>query len=297
MQIHDAELSALLHRDPFLKHLKSEQPWQAVPRSFAATTASKWASAPKEPAGLDTIRVENAGQHHPRDLFNAYVKLEGLGVMISEDRLQDRLDQAAFNTHQQGLLSWHESYGESLGEDQPDQLCLVALWHWTYMNLLVDLDQLESAIGREGPEAARDAISYVTNWASTQNSSRCMLHAFLIQKRLQSFRFNDIPAIHVPRILFSAAVAWYCYIHYGRGNDAANSSVKLFDTSLPEFRAMGSNLSHLSYIASLSWSQGATSSIKEATLCELGGLLQRMTEWGLAGKFANIVARLIDGEA
>ena len=268
-----------------------------MPRSFAATTAAKWVSTAKQEARSGTTRAGNVGPPYPRELFNAYVKLEGLGVMISEDRLRDRLDQAAFNTHQQGLLDWYELHAESLGEDQPDQLCLRGLWHWTYMALLVDLDQLETAIGRDGPGPARDAISYVTKWASTPNSSRCMLHAFFIQKQFQSFRFEDIPAIHAPRILFTAAIAWYCYIQYGRGNDAADLSVELFDASLPEFQVMGSNVGHLSHISSLSWSPGTTSSIKMATLCKLGRLLQRMTDWGLAGKFAEIVARLIDGEA
>lgn len=165
------------------------------------------------------------------------------------------------------------------------------------MNLLVDLDQLESSIGRDGPEAAQDSISYVLNWVSTPNSSRCMLHAFLIQKQVQSFRFDQVPALHVPSILFSAAVAWYCYIKYVPGNDALDSSVTVFDTSYPEFKAVTSSIRQLSSITSLSWKPGALSSIKAATLCELGGLLQRMNEWGLSGSFEKVVARLVDSEA
>lgn len=268
LQIHDAELSALLHRGPILKHSISEQQRQASTRSFAASTASEWASAAKQHDRLDTTRIENHGQSHSRDLFHAYVKLEGLGVMISDNRRQNRLDQAAFDTHQQDLLGWYELYAESLGDDQPDQICVIALWHWTYMALLVDLDQLESAIGRDGPEAARDALPYVTNWATTPSASRCMLHAYLMQKQFQSFRFKAIPAIHAPRILFSAAIAWYCYIQYGQGHDAVNPSVDLFDASLPEFRVISSSIGHLSHITSLSWSQGTTTSIKMATLCE-----------------------------
>jgi hypothetical protein len=133
LQIHDAELSALLHRSPILKHSTSEQQSQAMPCSFAATTASKWASAPKQHAGSATNQVEIQGHPYPGDLFNAYVKLEGLGVMISDDRRRDRLDQATFKTYEHDLLGWYELYAESLVEDQPDQLCLVALWHWTYM--------------------------------------------------------------------------------------------------------------------------------------------------------------------
>jgi hypothetical protein len=296
LQIHDAELSALLHREPSLKHIKLREPLQATHHSFAATTASKWASSAKQDAGLRTTRIESASHPHQQELFAAYIKLEGIGVKIGEDRRGGHLDQDAINSHQETLLSWHNSYAEAVEEEEPDHLCLLSLWHWTYMNLLVDLDQLESAIGRDGPEAAQDAISYVANWVSTLNSPRCMMHAFLLQKQVQSLRFNQIPALHVPRILFSAAIAWYCYIKYGPGNDALDASVTVFNTDLPEFRVARSNLRQLSCITSLSWNQGALSCIKGATLCELGGLLQRMNEWGLAGTFAKIVARLIDNE-
>ena len=262
-----------------------------------APTALNWVYSLNQDAGLHTPISENAVPSHQSDLFTAYITLEGIGVKIAEDRRKGNLDRDAFNTYQKSLTSWHQSYSESVEEQDPDQLCLLPLWHWTYMNLLVDLDQLESAIGRDGPEAAQDSMSYVSDWISTPNSSRCMLHAFLIQKQVQSFRFDQVPALHVPRILFSTAVAWYCYIKYGPGNDALDSSVTVFDTSYPEFRAVTSSIRQLSSITSLSWKPGDLSSIKAATLCELGGLLRRMNEWGLAGSFEKVVARLVDSEA
>jgi hypothetical protein len=297
LQIHDAELSALLHREPFLRNVKSRHPSHATYRSFEATTASNWASV-RQDGGSDTITVDSPGQPHQRDLFTAYIKLQSVGLKIKEDRLQDQLDQHTSNAHHETLLSWHEFYSKSVEDEETDHLCLLSLWHWTYMTLLVDLDQLESAIGRDGPESAQEAASYVSNWVSTPESSRCMLHAFLLQKQVQSIHFNQIPAIHIPRILFSAAMAWDCYIKYGPGNDALNPEATMFDTSLPEFKAAGSRtLKQLSCITSLSWNQGALSCIKAATLCELGGLLGRITEWGLAGTFSKVVARLIDNEA
>ena len=55
-------------------------------------------------ATLHMAEVEYFDQLYHRDLIAAYVKLEGIGVMIAEDRRQDRLDDAAFNTHQEILL-------------------------------------------------------------------------------------------------------------------------------------------------------------------------------------------------
>jgi hypothetical protein len=269
----------------------------AVYRSFEATTAISWISSARQEVETDTITVGSNGQLHQRDLFTAYIKLQVIGVKIGEDRLQESLDHESFNSHQEALLRWHEYYADSVEEEDPDRLCLISLWHWTYMHLLVDLDQLEAVIGRDGPDVAQEAISYVSNWVSTANSSRCMLHAFLLQKQVQSLRFNQIPALHIPRILFSAAIAWYCYLRYGPGHDALDISNSVFDTSLQEFKAVGPKaLKQLPSITSLSWNQGALSCIKATTLCELGALLHRINEWGSAGTFAKVVARLIDNE-
>lgn len=297
MKIHDAELSSLLHRETFLKHAGSENRELATQRAFKATNAREWASALRTEREAQASTVGTTCKNMPRDPFAAYMTLEGLGVTITKDRRQNRLDAAISNSHQEALLRWYEAYMEILAEGEPDQLCLISLWHWTFMSLLADMDKLECVIGRDSPEDAMEATPYVFAWASTPDASRCVMHAFLLQRNVQSLRFGDIPAIHVPRIMFSTAIVWHCYITYGPGNNPLDSSMSLFDTSLPELRVMGtSNLSQLSSISNLTWNRGATSSIKAATLCELGGQLQRMNEWGLAGKFASVVARLIDGE-
>ena len=287
----------MLHREPFLKSVKAINASPPTYRSFEATTASSWASSASEGCGSDTITVRSTSQPHQRDLFTAYVKLQVIGGGIGDDRLQDKLDQDTFRAHQEALLHWHEYYAGSIKEEDPDHLGMMALWHWTYMHLLVDLDQLECAIGRDGPDAAQEAISYVSDWVSTPESSRCMLHAFLLQKQVQSIRFDQTPALHIPRILFSAVIAWYCYIKYGPGNDVLDPSAAPFDTNLPEFKAAGPKaIKQLASITNLGWNQGALSCIKAATLCELGGLLQRIKEWGSAGTFAKVVAHLIDNE-
>ena len=288
----------MIHRERFLKSVKAINSSPPTYRSFEATTSSSWAASAREGCASDTITVRSNSQPHQRDLFTAYIKLQVIGGKIGEDRLQDNLDQDTFGPHQEALLHWHEYYAESIEEEDPDQLGMMALWHWTYMHLLVDFDQLECAIGRDGPDAAQEAVSYVETWVSTPESSRCMLHAFLLQKQVQSIRFDQTPALHIPRILFSAVIAWYCYIKYGPGNDVLNSSPALFNTNSPEIKAAGPKaMKQLASITNLSWNKGALSCIKAATLCELGGLLQRINEWGSAGTFAKIVAHLVNNEA
>ena len=269
---------------------------QTSPRVFSARTASEWASAAADEAALSTPSTEQVPRRHPRDSFSGYVKLEGLGVSIADDWRQGRLDHIQFSTYEAALLNWHKSYADPRDEGQ-GHLCLMTLWHWTYMSLLVDFDQLERAIGRDGPDAAREGLGYVSKWVTTLSASRCVLHALLLQKQFQSFRFEDTPAVHVPKALFSAAIAWSCYIQYGPKNQHPGSSIAGLDKSLPEFSVLGRNAyEHLSYVTNLRWKKGITSSTKAATLCELGRMLERMKEWGLAGKFANIVARLVEAE-
>lgn len=293
LQIHDAELTALQHNEPLLRHLASRKTQQSSTRVFSATTPSAWASAVRQEAAQRRSVIEDSIQ--PLDPFTAYLKLEGLGVRIADYWHESYVHDADFTIPHKALLSWHEMYKQMQEKDRSDPLCLIALWHWTYMNLLVDFDQLERVIGRDGVEAADEAVGYIKKWISSPTSKRCVLHAFLLQKRVQCFYLNEVPALHVPRILFSAAIVWHCYIQYGPGNDVLSTSTQ-FDTNFPEFLILGrESQAQLSYITNLRWTNNEKSSIKAATLCEIGYLLQRMNQWGVARRFATIVACLIGG--
>lgn len=226
--------------------------------------------------------------------FFAYVSLEGIGTSISKDQRDGRLDDTAFNSYHDDLVSWYKNYSELMTREQSGQLSLPMLWHWVYMCLLVDFDQLECAIGRDGSEAAESAADYISYWVSSPNSTRCALHAFLAQRQLQSLPFDNVPAIHVPRILFSAAVAWYCYLQYGLGQ---NSATTLLDDPTSHFPELGMlsppTQKQLVDITQLSWKRGGMSDLKAATLCQLGDSLQHIKHWGIARAFAKIVACLI----
>ena len=161
------------------------------------------------------------------------------------------------------------------------------------MSLLVDFNQLECAIGRDGPEAARLANEYVSSWVLSPDSTRCVLHAFLLQKQLELVKFDQVLAIHVPRITFAAAIAWYCYLQHGPPDNAGSLSGEMA-VRFPELSELGPTTSgQLSDIPWLNGRRGATSMIKAATLCKLGILLQRMVHWGITERFAEILAQLI----
>lgn len=294
LHIHDAELSFLYHRDSLLKHRRSENETLKTSPAFNATTAREWETCFKTEEDFQCI-TGVSHRHHSVDKFALYIKLEAIGVLIAEDRRQGCLETSS-KTYEDSLLRWYESFTRYQQVDQSDELSLIPLWHWTFMNLLVDLDKLESAIGRDGPDRGYQALEYVTTWASTKVAGRCMMHAFMLQKRLEASKFDGTPAIHVPRITFAAAIVSYIFVTYGPGNDPQNGLSNLFDTTAPEFRVLGADVKQLAYISRLTWNRNEASSVTAATLCVLNGLLERMSVWGLAGRFADILAHLIDGE-
>jgi len=263
-------MSALWHNEPLLRSVASKPPLLSLDRIFSAGSALEWASIVQSEASLGNIGYSGHVQHERLESFSEYVILEGYGTSIAEDRLHGRLDDAAINSYQEALVQWHNIRSQDDNEEQPGQLCLLMLWHWVYMSLLVDFDQLEQAIGRDGPEAAKTAIDYVSTWVLSQNSTRCVLHALIPQKKCQSLRFDKVHALHVPRTLVCAAVAWYCYLQYG----PTESATILFQNPPSHFPEMDilspSSQRHISEITRLSWRHGEMSAVKAMKLCEIG---------------------------
>jgi hypothetical protein len=293
LRIHDGEMSALLRYKPLLRSVASKPPLLSSNRAFSASSAVEWASVLQTEASFGDMRYPRNDRQGEIESFSEYVILEGHGISIAEDRLHGRLDDTAINSYQEALIHWYSIHGQNDSEEQPGQICLLILWHWVYMSLLVDFDQLEQAIGRDGPEAAKRAIDYVSTWIPSPDSTRCVLHALLPQGQCQSLRFGKDHALHVPRTLFCAVVAWYCYLQYGPTDSAALLFENL-PSHFPEVAILvPTSQRHLSEITCLSWRQGEMFAVKAMTLCEIGESLQRISHWGIASEFAKIVARLI----
>ena len=90
-----------------------------------------------------------------------------------------------------------------------DTFCLMALWHATFMNLLVDFNILERAIGRDSrSNTLLDSdLAYTAQWANSSAARRCILHAYALRDSLSNIRVDTEPAIHVPHCLF---FSWHC---------------------------------------------------------------------------------------
>src|ERR1700722_2157733 len=104
------------------------------------------------------------------------------------------------------------------------------------MSLLVDFDELERAIERYGSGDATNALLYAGPWASFTEVKRCIIHASFIYRQIGSMRVNSEPATHVPRRMFLAAIAWYCYIQFCEVDSPPLASEEIFD--FPEVKVL-----------------------------------------------------------
>jgi hypothetical protein len=89
-----------------------------------------------------------------------------------------------------------------------DPFSLLALWHSIFISVFTNIDSLELDIGKEGYHQAVSppVTGYVRAWAASPNGQRSALHAALILGHLKQLSLATEPAIHVPRVLFRAAI-------------------------------------------------------------------------------------------
>ncbi|KAL2855152.1 hypothetical protein BJX68DRAFT_231661, partial [Aspergillus pseudodeflectus] len=182
--------------------------------------------------------------------------------------------------------------------ERPDPLSLLVLWHGVFISLSADIDSLELAIGREGAHQARSPriATYVRAWANSSRGQRAAIHAALVLRHLEQLPLSMEPAIHVPRVVFRAAIAWYCYTKYrdldqqDYAHSAGGNTTGLVP-DFPELKEMEVNCRQALFSAS-GWKTGSTRRSAMAESTTFGGLvdlLQRMGHWGLSKRLAGIL--------
>jgi hypothetical protein len=144
-----------------------------------------------------------------------YAALEGVAAKVVETRQSGQFDAHHSEKFQEILMSFYGMYLASVSQCEFNNLGITVLWHLTFMSLCVDFDLLERAIGRDGPVLDGDDMGSIVEWAASPLAKRCIIHASLIQKKLEALSIGFKPAIHVPRAMFLAAVSCYCYTRYG----------------------------------------------------------------------------------
>ncbi|KIW34139.1 uncharacterized protein PV07_00935 [Cladophialophora immunda] len=339
LHIHDAEIAALYGQEPIFRHKSQHLPTLAPPDLFQAPDAATWAlryrsygesRQPYTQVHQPNRRLHPEARFQDQDhwTYNAsessmlisWATLSGTGGTICEYRSLKDLSSRRVAELETDLAEWFTSsrnccQGPRCRSLERKELpfCLIPLWHHTFMALTTDFDLLELAVGREGTNIAPVTLEYVKSWISSPASKRCLLHALCMQHLVAAAVVDAAAAMYTPRILFSAALCWCCYIHYLRyfeDSSALSSAVLDQDISehlmaLPEVRLIcearyTSNpqsgvlikaVSDLKHIL-----RAGLAEMKASTLCVLESTLRRLATNGISQKFADLVQAFIVGD-
>lgn len=342
LHIHDAELAALFHHEPVFRHNATKLPVPAPAELFQAPNAATWAVKYRahrqaQEEGLlgrsrsdhdhrgnnqvDHSRLQD--QSSPRSMLHSWAALSGIGASICEFRHLDLFSPQRVTEIEADLVRWYRSPGNCCQVEDCRSLeqlefpfCLRPLWHYTFMTMTSDLDLLEVAVGRDGPGAAALQHDRVRAWVSSRESKRCLLHAWCLQNLVASSALDSAVAMHTPRILFSAALCWYCHILYlpwcsgvdGSGGSQSTDETIEYLIKMPEFRLLrderrsptGTSSSRDTFTRLTSDFErvlGQTpAEVKASTLCVLESLLRRLGTSGVAQRFADIIQAFVIGE-
>lgn len=336
LYIHDAELVALFHHEPIFRHNTTSLPVISSAELFSAPSATAWAARFREEEqngmlnetvlpGSKDARPPQSRKRYP--MLLRYAMLSGIGASIAECRYLKHLTFEMITKLESELISWHRTFPEHSGTGAEQAtgttatespFSLMPLWHYSFMTLMTDLDVLELAIGKDGPDVSSSVRQYVSSWISSPDSKRCLLHALLLQDFMVNTSMGSVIAIHTPRVLFAAAVCWACYMLYqpsiasstslsanfavGGGQTDVFESLEL----LPEIRAMDSSARFSTLPSGFTGKQASkalksvltanNAEMKAATLCVLETLLRRLGSSGISRRFADIIQILIAGE-
>lgn len=293
LNIHDAELATLLHHQPIRSHRFRQYPRLASDALFAAPTASKWATLYRqsieiEPESPVYARLSRASDPFPstglKSRFTAYGILESINARLVDAKQSQEFDHITCHEISNLLVEWWQTYYTPNG----DPFCLPVLWHSIFISLYADIDLLEQAIGRDGQDTSLEASTPVSEWARSLNASRCLVHASLIARHLDSMSISAEAAIHVPRALFSASLCYLCVARYAPKHVA---SLEAFAS--PEIKLLGEEASSGFCLPEHVGSSG-DGMVDLDHLYRLIDLLQRGGRWGISQSFANVLTAALE---
>ena len=306
--IQDAQFASTFHNDPMVRHQSIRLPSAVDDKLFFASTASQWAnilrSTPAVSIGLNSaLHVNQVDHSYSQPLvpelacknsrFSCYVILHGIGTAVMEQNATGQMQQPDIIKYQDALMCWYHAYEKTRPSHESDPLGLMILFHEIFMSLMVDFDQLERAIGRDGPSETTNAIEYARKWSTTTEAKRCVTHASLLYQQASGMRVDLEPAIHVPKAMFQAAIAWYCYIQFDSSDASSQSSQE--SVEIPEAKFWDLTPPQLQFGAG-SFTGGKPKIAEASTLCGVADLLHRIGHWGLSRRFARILGFLIYGD-
>lgn len=294
LRIHDSEMAALLHHETIIPatyrnpHAESDtlfyapnaQEWQSLRnQSLGETDMATSAPTPGALAASPEVlqqRLVITPSHSGMDM---YATLQDIASTITQARLNEELDESLAGRIQYCLSTSQSALQSS--DTEPMRIGIHVLWHFLHIMLYSDLDLLEQAIGRDGPDVSEADLSRVRGWALSSNAKRSAAHALRIRALLDSLSLTSEPAIHIPRCALASAI---CLLSYRRHGGAQIDGFEYF----PEIAAGRDERS----TPRLSGRHGALDS-EAGILCGFIDVLRRMGHWEVSRKFASILEVLL----
>ncbi|KAJ5627613.1 hypothetical protein N7490_009841 [Penicillium lividum] len=300
IHVHDVEISELFLTDPYLRHSPGKLPLLCDDDLWDMTTVEDWRQRIMIHTSGSNPDIHETSLYRPeltangatvtvpgilRSGFHTYLELEELAASATEGKNTD--DPAQQKTLENALVNFHTSYIRPSREHATDPYCLLVLWHSIFFSLYANISRLELVIGKEGLTEAENHVGYVRSWASSPDGQCCALHAALILRELERENIGTEPPMHVPRILFRAALIWFCYTRFG--TDTADLRQSLQFSAL---QRIGVNCQRLLFEANGFKVLRPTTS-ESSTFSGLLDLLSRVGHWGISQLMGSILNLLL----
>ncbi|KAJ5456107.1 uncharacterized protein N7458_003690 [Penicillium daleae] len=249
LHIHDTEYCTLLNVEPLLRHIACQILYISPRRSWEAATAQEWQESLKnEPTDLtDVRRTPSSGQtflypmlaeEHGLNSFGIYCRLENISGSISAAKMLGSWPASSAHA-EMSLLEFHDTYLRHSIDDATaadDPYSLEILWHSAFILMSADLNRLELALGRQGYMESQLHLDHAKSWARSRNGARCAAHGALILRKSEVVPLGSNVAIHVPRVLYWAALVWYCFLEFARDQ---STQLAYEDLRFEEFNRLG----------------------------------------------------------
>ncbi|KAK7177385.1 C2H2 transcription factor [Paraphaeosphaeria sporulosa] len=274
LHIHDAWCASIFHHEPLLRHEESKLPHCCSEETLSMPSAQRWFTFMK-----DAPRIG-------RPRFRAYATLARIMANIQELRVK-QFESKQVSQFREQLISWIKEEAKETLLRTRDPFCLLVLWHECFMQVYANFDDLEQWIGRDGHTAVEEINESVHDWAKGREAKLCVLHALLIQKRLEALPAGAEPAIHVPRTLFYSALVIHTYIK-------AKPQSEMFAFSQADLRMPEIRLSYIDNNAQTNQSL-MNSPVDHSMIFNAVDLLRRLGHLEIARKFASMLEPLLDG--
>lgn len=164
------------------------------------------------------------------------------------------------------------------------------LWHSCFLLLFSEVGNTERASNLDDHTALGCTVEELKPWPSTETAKRCVIHALLVVQLLGCLRISDMPAMHVARTAWHAAIILAAYTHYGPGDQLEDEELDIL--AYPEIMEVR-NIGVLSEADWLAICRNVSPRRCRASAYQACSSLRSLGPWGDAAYYASSLDRIL----